>query len=238
MSRRDDLAAGLAEVEERLVRACEAAGRDRSDVTLVVVTKTYPASDVVLLAELGVRDVGENRHPEAGRKREEVLAAGHELRWHFVGALQSKKASAVGAYADVVHSLDREKLVAGLSNGAHRAGRDLEVLVQVSLDDPDDEHAAAERAGAAPGDVPALAAAVAAADGLVLRGVMGVAPLDADPAPAFAALAEVSARVRADHPAATVVSAGMSGDLEQAVASGATHVRVGRAVLGERAPTR
>lgn len=236
-ARLGELRAGLADVEGRIARACASTGRHRGDVTLVVVTKTFPAGDVRLLAGLGVVDVGEARDQEASAKAAELADLG--LRWHFVGRLQTNKASSVASYADVVHSVDRERLVGALSRGARRAGRTVDCLVQVGLDtalDADPESGPAARGGARPADVPALAAAVAAADGLRLAGVMAVAPRDGDPADAFARLADVGALMRVDHPAATVVSAGMSGDLEAAVAAGATHLRVGSAVLGSRPP--
>ncbi len=229
MTRRDELAAGLAETEERIAAACAAAGRDRSEVTLVVVTKTYPASDVDLLAELGVVDVGENRHPEAGDKADEVSAT---MRWHFLGGLQTNKAGAVARYADLVHSVDRVKLVNSLSRGADAAGRALTCLVQVDFDATDPG-----RAGVVPDGVGEIADAIASAPGLVLGGLMTVAPLGEDPAPHFDHLARLSAALRADHPEATMISAGMSGDFEAAVAAGATHLRIGRSILGERAST-
>jgi pyridoxal phosphate enzyme (YggS family) len=230
--RRAEVEANLANVRQRIDRACAASGRDAGEITLVVVTKFFPASDVRLLAELGVRHVGENRHQEAVEKAAEC--ADLDLSWHFIGALQSNKAAAVAAYADVVHSLDRPKLVAGLSRGAVDRGRDLDVLVQVSLDPPD----AAGRAGAPVDQVPALVDRVLEAEGLVLRGVMGVAPLDGDADRAFADLAAAAAAVRAAAPSAGWISAGMSGDLEQAVRHGATHLRVGSAVLGPRPPVK
>lgn len=224
MTRRDELAVALAALERRIAAACAAAGRPRTDVVLVAVTKTHPVEDVALLAGLGVGDVGENRDQEASAK----AAALPALRWHFVGGLQTNKARSVTTYADVVHSVDRPELLAALGRGAVRAQREVQVLLQVSLDgDP-------ARGGALPADVPALADAAAVAPGLRLGGVMAVAPRNQDPARAFAALAEVAARVRADHPAATAISAGMSGDLELAVAAGATLVRVGTALLGAR----
>jgi pyridoxal phosphate enzyme (YggS family) len=226
--RRAEIEANLATVRRRIDEACAVAGREVAEVTLVVVTKFFPASDVRLLAELGVHHVGENRHQEAVEKAAEC--ADLDVSWHFIGSLQSNKAAAVAAYADVVHSLDRPKLVTGLSRGAVERGRDLEVLVQVSLDPPD----AVGRSGAPLEQVPTLVDRVLEADGLVLRGVMGVAPLDGDPGEAFARLAETSAAVRASTPSATWVSAGMSGDLEQAVRHGATHLRIGSAVLGPR----
>jgi pyridoxal phosphate enzyme (YggS family) len=232
--RRDQLARGLETVRGRIADACAASGRDPAGITLVVVTKTFPASDVLLLAELGVRHFGENRHPEGAQKAAACAESGPgapDLTWHFVGALQTNKAAAVTGYAAWVHSVDRVRLVSALEKGAHRNGRSVECLVQVSLDPPD---AAAGRSGAPPDQVAPVAEALAAADSLRLRGVMAVAPLGADPRPAFERLAQVAAEVRAAHPGADVISAGMSGDLEQAVAAGATHLRVGGAILGKR----
>jgi len=230
MSRSDEIRANLARVHDRIDAAATAAGRDGA-VGLVVVTKFFPASDVRILADLGVTDVGENRHQEAEAKASEC--ADLDVRWHFIGGLQSNKAAAVAAYADMVESVDRAKLLAPLARGAQERGRPLEVLLQVSLD-PADPAQHGNRAGVAPDDLAALAEQTARTDGLVLRGLMAVAPLGEDPAAAFDRLARIRAGFLADHPDATVLSAGMSGDLEQAVAAGATHVRVGSAVLGSR----
>lgn len=227
-SRREQIETGVRTVRERIGTACVEAGRDSEEITLVVVTKFFPASDVRLLADLGVRDVGENRHQEAVEKAGEC--GDLDVRWHFIGGLQSNKAAAVAAYADVVHSVDRPKLVTGLSRGAEERGRDLDCLVQVSLDPPD----ASGRAGCHPDDLPALVERVQAAEGLRLRGVMGVAPLDGDAGESFARLADLASVVRRAEPGATWISAGMSGDLEQAVRHGATHLRIGSAVLGPR----
>ncbi len=227
--RREEVRRNLELVRKRIAAACDETDRDPGEVTLTVVTKFFPASDVRLLAELGVTDVGENRHQEAEAKAAQTRSL--DLRWHFIGTLQSNKAAAVADYADVVESVDRPKLLKGLSKGAHQRGAVIDCLVQVSLDP---EEAAEGRGGAAPEDVPALAEQVAAAEGLRLRGVMAVAPLGQDPAPAFARLAEVAEQVRRVDPAASWISAGMSGDLEQAIRAGATHVRVGSAVLGRR----
>lgn len=229
-ARREEIRLGLDTVRRRIDAACTAAGRDPAEVTLVVVTKFFPASDVRLLADLGVRHVGENRHQEGAAKRAELT--GLSLTWHFIGGLQSNKAAAVGGWADVVQSVDRERLLRGLSRAAHERDRALDVLVQVSLDPPDNPG----RSGAEPGDVEALATAVLASEGLRLRGVMGIAPLGGDPEGAFATLAGAAAAVHSLEPAATWLSAGMSGDLEAAIRAGATHVRVGSAVLGNRPP--
>lgn len=228
MNRRDELAANLAALDERIRQACATAGRPREDVTLIVVTKTYPASDVDLLVELGVTDVGENRHPEAAHK----LAAltGPAPRLHFIGGLQTNKANAIARYADVVQSVDRPRLVTALSRGAEAAGRELGCLVQVDLGDT----GLGARSGTTPAEAAPLADLIAGSTGLRLDGVMTVAPLGEDPRPSFDALVRISESIRQQHPVATVVSAGMSDDFEPAIQSGATHLRVGRSVLGER----
>lgn len=231
MTRAEELAASLGEVQARIAAACAAAGRARDDVLLLAVTKTWPLADVQALRDLGLTDFAENRDQEAADKARALPG----VRWHFVGQVQTNKAASVASYADVVQALDRPSLATALSKGAVRAGRRVDVLLQVRLDALDQGEGGG-RGGAAPEDVPALAALAASLDGLRLAGVMAVAPLGADPAPAFDRLAEVAARVRADHPGARAVSAGMSGDLEQAVAAGSTIVRVGTALLGRRSP--
>lgn len=225
-ARRQELAANLADVRARIDAACDAAARPRDAVTLVVVTKTYPAFDVRLLAGLGVREVGENRDQEAAPKAGACADLG--LNWHYIGQLQTNKARSVATYADYVHSVDRVRLVDALSAGAVRAEREMTCLIQLSLDGD------TARGGALAADVPALADAIAAAPNLRLGGLMAVAPLGVEPARAFADLAEMSRCLREAHPAATMVSAGMSNDLEEAVGAGATHVRIGTAVLGVR----
>jgi PLP dependent protein len=229
--RREELAGRLARVRERIAAACRIAGRDPGDITLVAVTKTFPASDVRLLSGLGVRDFGENRDAEAAPKV--AQCADLDIVWHFVGQLQTNKAVSVARYATFVHSVDRMRLIRALGAGALRAGRVIQCLIEVSLDgDP-------ARGGAPAGEVPGLADALTATDGLVLAGVMAVAPLGMPPADAFARLLDSAAVVRAVRPSATIISAGMSGDLEAAIAAGATHVRIGTALLGDRgAPVR
>lgn len=224
-----ELAVGLAAVRSRIEAACRTVSRDTSEVTLVVVTKTWPAADVAALHGLGARDIAENRAQELVAKARELRALG--VTWHFVGQLQTNKAAAVAGSVDVVHSLDRPKLVTTLGRAAHDAGRVVRGLVQVRLDDPS---AGSGRGGADDGDVVALSDLVAATEGLVLAGVMGVAPMGTDPGPAFARLQQAADAVRRAHPQADWLSAGMSGDLEAAVAHGATHVRVGSAILGSR----
>ena len=227
-SRKGELSGRLTAVRERITAACVTAERDPREVTLVAVTKTFPASDVRLLYELGVRDVGENRDQEAAPKAAECADLAQGLTWHFVGQLQTNKAASVVRYARVVHSVDRLRLARVLGQQARRAGRVVTCLVQVSLDEDE------ARAGVPEPEVVTLAGAVAGEEGLVLGGVMAMAPLGVPPAEAFAPLPRIAGAVRAAYPDAVIVSAGMSGDLEDAIAAGATHVRVGTALLGGR----
>jgi uncharacterized pyridoxal phosphate-containing UPF0001 family protein len=276
VSRRAELAERLVAVRARIAAACATAGRDPGEITLIAVTKTYPASDVLALAGLGLTDFGENRDKEAAEKAVEVrgddpplsspggttppnppeaplstrsgliakpaIVSGppartdsgwtdrthNPIRWHFIGQLQTNKAHSVARYADFVHSVDRVRLVRALDAGAQASGRVLTCLVQVSLDgDP-------ARGGAGVGQVGDVAAAIEAAGGLLLGGIMAVAPLGVPPEEAFGALPAMSAIVRAVNPGAVMISAGMSGDIEAAVANGATHLRIGTALLGNR----
>lgn len=232
-SRLVELQANLIAVRRSIATACAAAGRDPAEVTLVAVTKTFPATDVSALAGLGVTDIGENRDGELRAKAPAVADLG--IHWHFVGQLQSNKARSVAAHADVVQSVDRASLVTALAKARAGADRPLRCLVQVALSGGRAvDRGRARRGGMAPAGVPALAELVAGSSGLELAGVMAVAPLEVDADQAFAELARVADRVRADHPSATWVSAGMSADLEAAIRHGATHVRVGRALLGQR----
>lgn len=217
-----ELADRLHAVDGQIADAARRAGRDPSDITRIVVTKFHPVSLIQELFELGVRDVGENRHQEAAAKASEL--AGLDITWHFVGQLQSKKARQALAYARVVHSVDRQSLVTALSGDHPVVG----CFVQLNLtDDPN-------RGGVQPADAERLAEQVAGTPGLVLLGVMAVAPLDEDPRRAFDRVREVSDRVRSVVPGADRISAGMSGDFCEAVESGATHLRIGAAITGKR----
>jgi pyridoxal phosphate enzyme (YggS family) len=235
MDRGAQLAASLAAVRERIARACAAAGRPPDAVTLVAVTKTYPASDVELLAGLGVSDIGENKDQEARAKARLVREADVAVRWHFVGRLQRNKAASVVTYADVVESVDSLRLVRALDEAARRhRDRPLDALVQVSIDGDPARGGAVADAADPDRDLWRVADAVDAAEGMRLGGVMAVAPMDWDANAAFDRLTALAVRLAADHPGATVVSAGMSGDLEQAITHGATHVRIGTSLLGMR----
>jgi len=247
-SRDHELAASLGQVRDRIDRACADAARDPSELTLIAVTKLFPAADVARLLALGVRDIAENRDQEAGAKSAElaellasdVLA---ELTVHFVGQVQTNKARSVVRYADVVQSVDRPKLVGALDRAvgaALDAGERttyLDVTIQLDLE----EGERAGRGGVAPSEASELADLVADSTHLALRGVMAVAPPDLGTAgtrAAFDRVSEIGRAIANVHPAAGWRSMGMSGDFEQAIRAGATHLRVGGAILGSRPPPR
>ncbi|MHA7270366.1 YggS family pyridoxal phosphate-dependent enzyme [Arthrobacter sp. HLT1-20] len=239
--RTEQLSERLGIVRQRIAAA--AATHNVASPTLIVVTKFHPAADVLRLRQLGVCDVGENRDQEAGAKAAQV--ADPSLRWHFIGQLQKNKAKSVAAYAHSVQSVDRASLVGALGNAmAQRqdaTGRDpLECFLQLDLSSaypalaPADGSANGGRGGLAPSNMAALAELLAGTPGLRLAGLMAVAPLGVAPEPAFELLARLSAALVAQHPSATGISAGMSQDLEAAMAAGATHLRVGSDILGPR----
>ncbi|WP_137873323.1 YggS family pyridoxal phosphate-dependent enzyme [Rhodococcus sp. Q] len=240
--RHREIASALTAVQERLGRACVAAGRDPRDVQLLPVTKYFPVSDARILYDLGCREFGESRDQEASAKAADLtgLVAGErpggvdDVHWHMIGSVQRKKARSIVRWATVVHSVDSEQLVDALSRAAAAAldagerATPLQVLLQVSLDDDP------KRGGVPLPELPALCEHAAAADGLEFAGLMAVPPLGADPDVAFATLAATHRDVLRDHPDARMLSAGMTADLESAVRHGSTCVRVGTALLGSR----
>ncbi|WP_298227401.1 YggS family pyridoxal phosphate-dependent enzyme [Gryllotalpicola sp.] len=217
------LAERLHRVQAEVADAARAAHRDPGEITTIVVTKFHPAALVRALYGLGVRDVGESRHQEAQAKAAELSdLAG--LTWHFIGQLQANKARQVKRYARVIHSVDRSSLVDALASD----DTPVDVFVQLNLtDDP-------ARGGVRPDALESLAEQILARPVLTLRGVMAVAPLGAEPARAFGAVRAASQRLRALAPQATAISAGMSGDFAAAIAAGATHLRIGTAITGNR----
>lgn len=219
---RDRLFAVRAGIEE----ACRVAGRDVAEITLIAVTKFHPASLVAELAALGVADVGENRHQEAQEKAAEL--ADLHLNWHFIGQLQTKKAKQAAQYASAIHSIDRARLIDSLAG----IDRTIDAFLQINLtDDP-------SRGGADPSEIESLTERILATDTLRLRGVMSVAPLEEPAAAAFERLAGYAERVRAIAPEATSISAGMTHDYAEAIAAGATHLRIGSAITGKRPEAR
>jgi pyridoxal phosphate enzyme (YggS family) len=218
----DTLEARVLEVQERIAAAARAAGRQESDITTIVVTKFHPAELVRELYALGIRHVGENRHQEAVAKQAELSEL--DLTWHFIGQLQSNKARAVAEYAGVIHSVDRPSLVSALSN----QDREVDVFLEINLTD------VPGRGGVLPVELESLCEAVLQVPLLNLRGVMAVAPVDEEPSRAFERVLEYADRVRAMAPGARDLSIGMSGDFEDAIALGATHLRIGTAITGKR----
>ena len=225
-----ELERALAVLRRRIGDSARAAGRDPAEVTLVAVSKTWPASDVLLAHQLGVADFAENYEREAAGKAAALAAAGCRPQWHFVGQLQRNKCRSLATYADLVHSLDRPEVARALGAAATRAGRVVGGLVQVAY------APAPGRGGVSPERAADLADEIAGTPGLELRGVMTVATPDRPARPDFAALHALAERLRQRHPGALVISAGMTGDLEDAVAEGATHLRVGTALFGVRPP--
>jgi pyridoxal phosphate enzyme (YggS family) len=232
--RAEALAANLVRLDDRVAAACESSDRDPVSITKIVVTKTWPLSDVEALYRLGVRDFGENRDQEAKQKAQTFEPT--DVVWHFVGQLQRKKANSVASYADYVHSLDREALAMTLDRGAIRSGRRLGCFVQVSLAKSDDDSQG--RGGATLTQSQLVCQSVRDAANLDLLGLMAVAPLGEPPEQAFTRLVDLRSTIMKDFPEAQYLSAGMSTDLEEAIKAGATHVRVGGAVLGERSYVR
>jgi PLP dependent protein len=235
-ARRDELAAALTAVRERIAVACAAAGRAPEEVELVAITKTFPATDAALLTDLGMLDLGENREQEAAAKVAELreLRPDAAVRWHMVGRLQRNKARSVARWAAEIQSVDSVRLAhaldraAGAAREAGERTEPLDVLIQASIDgDP-------ARGGCPLDALGELADEVAGSGELRLRGLMAVAPLGMDAGEAFATLAAAADRLRHDHPNATALSAGMTNDLEIAITHGSTCVRVGTALLGTR----
>lgn len=228
-ARRAELAKNLASVQLQISEIARRAGRDPSQITLIGVTKNFPASDAAILVELGLGDLGENRAQEAVPKAEEVSRLiDRPVNWHFIGQLQRNKVRSVVAFADVIHSVDRLALVETLRTEIERSGRSPKVLIQINLDLD-----SAGRGGVDKDDLLPLAGAIVAS-GIELAGVMAVAPIDEEPARAFSRLAELHELLLREHPSALWRSAGMSGDFQAAIEAGATHLRLGSSILGSR----
>jgi len=235
-ARKAELATALTMLRSRIAAAATAAGRDPAQIRLVAVAKTFPATDVALLTDLGIPDIGENRVQEAAAKVEQLrlLRPDTPIRWHMVGRLQRNKARSVAEWAHLVQSVDSQRLADALHTAAQRAVESghrqgpLDVLVQASLDDDPN------RGGCPVPQLPALAEHVAKLHALRLRGLMAVAPLGADPDAAFARLEQAATVIRERYPDANELSAGMTADLEPAIRHGSTCVRVGTALLGGR----
>jgi len=227
-NRLSEIQSNLEIIQARIESACTVAGRDISEITLIAVTKTYPAGDVDLLKQLGIENVGENRDQEASVKKLEVKS---EFKWHFIGQLQSNKAKSVVNYADLIHSVDRWSLAKEIQKSAQGIDKMQQVLIQVDLDQSGPDPT---RGGIWPAELRELAQLINQASHLELKGLMSVAPLGEKPELAFARLKEIRVDFLKENPGAQILSAGMSDDLESAILHGATHLRIGSALLGER----
>lgn len=237
MDRGEELAHAWQAVTAEVAESCQRHRRSPDDVTIIAVTKGFPASDVVHLASAGVTDVGESRDQEARVKREQVRAAGADaLRWHAIGQVQTNKAAHVAHWADMVHSVDRARLVNALAAAADAADP-LSVLVQVRGLARSTKNADG-RAGVAPDELADLVDLVLSHPTLALRGLMTVAELEQPAREQFDAVAQMWGALRSHVPGADVFSAGMSGDFDAAIAAGATHLRIGTAILGSRGVAR
>jgi pyridoxal phosphate enzyme (YggS family) len=227
-SRLVDLQSNLEIINSRIATACATSKRNVSEITLIAVTKTYPAADVDLLHQIGIENVGENKDQEAVGKKSLVK---EKFNWHFIGQLQSNKARSVVNYADLIHSVDRLSLAKELQKSAKAIAKKQKVLIQVDLDQsaPD-----SSRGGVWPADLMELAQFISQSENLELAGLMSVAPLGENPADAFSRLAQLRIEFLKNFPNAVIMSAGMSEDLEAAIEHGATHLRIGSALLGER----
>lgn len=220
-----DVADRLAAVRRRITAAAGAAGRDPDDVLLVAVSKFQPLSAIRAAVAAGHTTFGENRAQELAAKLDD---APPQARWHFVGRLQRNKVKQVVGRVEMIHSVDRARLAEAIADQARRDHVEQRVLVQVDLAGEEG------KGGCAPADLPALLERIAGLEGLRAVGLMTIPPLEADPAPMFARLADLRVRLAHAHPDLVELSMGMSADLEAAVAHGATIVRVGTAIFGAR----
>ena len=221
IQRKDEIAHNLLEVKERINHAAQSAKRDPADIELIVVTKTFPISDIEILRELGESNFGENRDQEGAPKAEIIPAT-----WHFQGQIQSNKIKSICNWADVIHSISSEKEILRFAQSARKH----QVFLQVSLD------GVLGRGGASESDLAQLADLVNESNNLELLGLMAVAPLGVESEKAFADLAQINQGFQGQFPNSKFLSAGMSGDFEAAIKYGATHIRVGSSILGSRSP--
>ena len=224
MNRTSEITANLNDVKAKIASAALKAGRDADEITLIVVTKTFPVSDLEILYSLGVREFGENRDQEAVEK---VAKLPSNINWNFQGGIQSNKLKSISTWAGCIHSVDKLKYAQIISE--QNTGKPKEIFIQVSLDQPPES-----RGGVDPKKLIDLASEVTKLPGISLKGLMAVAPLDLPEEQAFLKLKEIQADFVAVFKDAKYLSAGMSGDYEMAISYGATHLRIGSSILGNR----
>jgi pyridoxal phosphate enzyme (YggS family) len=224
MNRTSEITANLNDVKAKIASAALKAGRDADEITLIVVTKTFPVSDLEILYSLGVREFGENRDQEAAEK---VAKLPSDINWNFQGGIQSNKLKSITTWAGCIHSVDKLKYAQIISE--QNTGKPKEIFIQVSLDQPPES-----RGGVDPKKLIDLASEITKLPGISLKGLMAVAPLDLPEEQAFLKLKEIQANFVAVFKDAKYLSAGMSGDYEMAISYGATHLRIGSSILGNR----
>lgn len=224
LTRKAEISANLEIVKNKIEIAADSANRDPSEIKLIAVTKTFPISDLLYLYELGVRDFGENRDQEASGKVPQLPS---DINWHFQGQIQSNKLKSISSWATFIHSVDQFKYAKMISDFS--AGQVKSIFIQLSLDQIPDG-----RGGVSPTDLHDLATQINQLPNLKLMGLMAVAPVGEDPNLAFTRLAKYQNEFVQNFPEAKSLSAGMSGDYESAVSHGATHLRIGSSILGNR----
>ena len=220
IDRRSEITSNLQAVRDEISKAVASAGRSLDEITLIAVTKTFPASDVEILRDLGITHFGENRDSDAAPKASTVAGT-----WHFQGQIQSNKLKSITTWANVIHSLDEIRHFEVIEKSAPHP---LDIFCQVSLDGSEG------RGGVNEQMLYELAQAIEKSATHRLQGLMAVAPLGVDPADAFSKLSAIHKAFMADFPKANKLSAGMSGDYKEAIAHGATHIRIGSSILGSR----
>jgi pyridoxal phosphate enzyme (YggS family) len=226
MNRIDEIRTNLEKVNEQIKLAATKANRLSDEITLVVVTKTFPVSDIEILYSLGIREFGENRDQEGSGK---VGLLPDDVKWHFQGQIQSNKLKSITSWASYIHSVDQLKYAQMISEFS--GGKEKPIFIQVSLDKPPQS-----RSGVNPSDLLELAGAVSELPGISLQGLMAVAPVNSPAEDAFAELADIRSDFLRTFPDAKSLSIGMSGDYQIAIKYGATHIRIGSSILGIRTP--
>jgi len=226
MNRIDEIRTNLEKVNEQIKLAATKANRLSDEITLVVVTKTFPVSDIEILYSLGIREFGENRDQEGSGK---VGLLPDDVKWHFQGQIQSNKLKSITSWASYIHSVDQLKYAQMISEFS--SGKEKPIFIQVSLDKPPQS-----RSGVNPSDLLELAGAVSELPGISLQGLMAVAPVNSPAEDAFAELADIRSDFLRTFPDAKFLSIGMSGDYQIAIKYGATHIRIGSSILGIRTP--
>jgi pyridoxal phosphate enzyme (YggS family) len=220
IDRRSEITSNLQAVRDEISKAVASAGRSLDEIILIAVTKTFPASDVEILRGLGITHFGENRDSDAAPKASTVAGT-----WHFQGQIQSNKLKSITTWANVIHSLDEIRHFEVIEKSAPHP---LDIFCQVSLDGSEG------RGGVSEQKLYELAQAIEKSATHRLQGLMAVAPLGVDPSAAFSKLSAIHKAFMADFPKANKLSAGMSGDYKEAIAHGATHIRIGSSILGSR----